>query len=153
MPSYRLCIFQMENIDKQHEVVKKSLFKFVNTHISNADLSVVDEIVLNYVIAILEEASEDPNFDVDGKCQFSCSERFCYQMNTIWIYFWNAQICMVFFVNECEIFLGFVEMMSAYLPDFSQIETGKVYQWIVALENEMSNEKKTAADTNEMSIK
>lgn len=67
MPSYRLCIFQMENIDKQHEVVKKSLFKFVNTHISNADLSVVDEIVLNYVIAILEEASEDPNFDVDGK--------------------------------------------------------------------------------------
>lgn len=62
-------VFQMENIDKQHEVVKKSLFEFVNTHISNADLSVVDEIVLNYVIAILEEASEDPNFDVDGMCQ------------------------------------------------------------------------------------
>lgn len=58
--------FQMENIDKQHEAVKKSLFEFVNTHISNADLSVVDEIVLNYVIAILEEASEDPHFDVDG---------------------------------------------------------------------------------------
>lgn len=56
----------MENIDKQHEAVKKSLFQFVNTHISNADLSVVDEIVLNYVIAILEEASEDPHFDVDG---------------------------------------------------------------------------------------
>lgn len=57
----------MENIDKQHEAVKKSLFAFVNTHISNADLSVVDEIVLNYVTAILEEVSEDPNFDVDGE--------------------------------------------------------------------------------------
>lgn len=44
-------------------------------------------------------------------------------------------------------------MMSAYLPDFSQIETGKVYQWIVDLENKMSNEKKTANDTHEMSIK
>lgn len=57
----------MENIDKQHDAVKKSLFAFVNTHISNADLSVVDEIVLNYVTAILEEVSEDPNFDVDGE--------------------------------------------------------------------------------------
>lgn len=68
MSFHGLYIFQMENIDKQHEVVKKSLFEFVNTHTSNADFSVVDEIVLNYVIAILEEASEDPNFDVDGKC-------------------------------------------------------------------------------------
>lgn len=56
----------MTNIDKQHEIVKASLFHFVNTHITAADLSVVDEIVLNYVISILEEASEDPNFDVDG---------------------------------------------------------------------------------------
>lgn len=57
----------MTNIDKQHEIVKTSLFHFVNTHITAADLSVVDEIVLNYVISILEEASEDPNFDVEGK--------------------------------------------------------------------------------------
>lgn len=56
----------MTNIDKQHEIVKASLFHFVNTHITAADLSVVDEIVLNYVISILEEASEDPNFDVEG---------------------------------------------------------------------------------------
>lgn len=61
----------MANIDKLNEsaindMVKTSLFEFVNKHIQNADLSVVDEIVLNYVIAILEEASEDPNFDVDG---------------------------------------------------------------------------------------
>lgn len=55
-------------MEKLHEMVKTSLFQFVNTHIDAADLSVVDEIVLNYVIAILEEATEDPNFDVDGKC-------------------------------------------------------------------------------------
>lgn len=63
----------MTNIDKQHEIVKASLFQFVNTHITAADLSVVDEIVLNYVISILEEASEDPNFDVDGMFLFSIS--------------------------------------------------------------------------------
>lgn len=57
----------MTNIDKLHEMVKTSLFQFVNKHIKAADLSVVDEIVLNYVIAILEEATEDPSFDVDGK--------------------------------------------------------------------------------------
>lgn len=57
----------MTNIDKLHEMVKSSLFQFVNKHIKAADLSVVDEIVLNYVIAILEEATEDPSFDVDGE--------------------------------------------------------------------------------------
>lgn len=57
----------MANIEKQQEIVKKSLFDFVNKHISGADLSVVDEIVLSYVISILEEASQDPCFDVDGK--------------------------------------------------------------------------------------
>lgn len=57
----------MTNIDKLHEMVKSSLFQFVNKHIKAADLSVVDEIVLNYVIAVLEEATDDPNFDVDGE--------------------------------------------------------------------------------------
>lgn len=65
----------------------------------------------------------------------------------------NTQIFVFLLLFVFEKCLGFVEMMSAYLPDFSQIETGKVYQWIVDLENKMSNEKKTAADTNEMSIK
>lgn len=60
-------ILQMTNIDKLHEMVKASLLQFVNKHIRAADLSVVDEIVLNYVIAILEEATEDPNFDVEGE--------------------------------------------------------------------------------------
>lgn len=57
----------MANIDKQHEIVKSSLSAFVNDHISGADLSVVDEIVLSYVISILEEASQDPCFDVEGR--------------------------------------------------------------------------------------
>lgn len=56
----------MANIDRQHEIVKSSLSAFVNNHISGADLSVVDEIVLSYVISILEEASQDPCFDVEG---------------------------------------------------------------------------------------
>lgn len=56
----------MTNIDKLHEIVKESLNQFVNSHITAADLSVVDEIVLNYVISILEEAAEDPHFDVEG---------------------------------------------------------------------------------------
>lgn len=64
-------IMQMTNIDKLHEMVKSSLFQFVNKHIKAADLSVVDEIVLNYVIAVLEEATDDPTFDVDG--EFLCS--------------------------------------------------------------------------------
>lgn len=66
----------MTNIDKLHEMVKTSLFQFVNKHIRAADLSVVDEIVLNYVIAILEEATEDPNFDVEGEKFFWFS--FCF---------------------------------------------------------------------------
>ncbi|CAD7084739.1 unnamed protein product [Hermetia illucens] len=56
----------MTNIEQQHEIVKNSLFEFVNLHIPGADLSVVDDIVLSYVISILEEASQDPYFDVDG---------------------------------------------------------------------------------------
>lgn len=77
----------MTNIDKQHEIVKASLFQFVNTHITAADLSVVDEIVLNYVISILEEASEDPNFDVDGECSnvFLC-EKYTVLSDVVWIY-------------------------------------------------------------------
>lgn len=69
-------IMQMTNIDKLHEMVKSSLFQFVNKHIKAADLSVVDEIVLNYVIAVLEEATDDPTFDVDGECFCVCSTCF-----------------------------------------------------------------------------
>lgn len=56
----------MTNIAQQHDLVKNSLFQFINTHIPGADLSIVDDIVLSYVISILEEASQDPCFDVEG---------------------------------------------------------------------------------------
>lgn len=56
----------MTNIAQQHDVVKNSFFHFINTHIPGADLSIVDDIVLSYVISILEEASQDPCFDVEG---------------------------------------------------------------------------------------
>ncbi|XP_030369913.1 CUE domain-containing protein 2 [Scaptodrosophila lebanonensis] len=56
----------MTNLEKQHEMVKRSLVQFVSAHIPGADFSVVDEIVLSYIISILEDASEDPCFDVEG---------------------------------------------------------------------------------------
>ena len=56
----------MTNFEKQHEIVKRSLVQFVSGHIPRADFSVVDEIVLSYVISILEEASQDPCFDIEG---------------------------------------------------------------------------------------
>lgn len=56
----------MTNLQEQHEIVKKSLIQFVSAHIPEADFSVVDEIVLSYIISILEEASQDPCFDVEG---------------------------------------------------------------------------------------
>ncbi|XP_067619701.1 CUE domain-containing protein 2 [Eurosta solidaginis] len=56
----------MTNMEKQNEMVKRSLVQFVSAHIPGADFSVVDEIVLQYVISILEEASQDPCFDVEG---------------------------------------------------------------------------------------
>ena len=58
---------QMTNIEQHHDVVKESFFHFIRKHIPKADLSIVDEIVLSYVISILEEASQDPCFDVEGK--------------------------------------------------------------------------------------
>lgn len=49
---------------------------------------------------------------------------------------------------------GFVEMMSAYFPDFSQIETAKVCEWIFELANEMSKKKNnTESNSTEASIK
>lgn len=57
---------KMTNFEKQHEIVKRSLIQFVSALIPGADFSVVDDIVLSYVISILEEASQDPCFDVEG---------------------------------------------------------------------------------------
>ncbi|XP_055377409.1 CUE domain-containing protein 2-A [Condylostylus longicornis] len=56
----------MATVEKEHQIVKESLIKFVSGHIPEADFSVVDEIILSYIISILEEAANDPGFDIDG---------------------------------------------------------------------------------------
>lgn len=55
----------MASVAKQQDLVKKSLVHFVSAHIPKADFSVVDEIVLTYIISILGEGSQDPCFEVD----------------------------------------------------------------------------------------
>ncbi|XP_065172231.1 CUE domain-containing protein 2 [Atheta coriaria] len=53
----------------QERIIKDSLFAFVRAHIPNGDLSLIDEIVLSYVVSILEDVSSDPVFDVEGFCE------------------------------------------------------------------------------------
>lgn len=60
----------MSAIAQQESLVKESLFQFITRNIPTADLNVIDDIVLAYVISILEEASQDPCFDVEGRNVF-----------------------------------------------------------------------------------
>lgn len=53
-------------IADQESTIKDSLFDFVRFHISDADLNLIDEIVLSYVIAFLEDVGDDSHFDVEG---------------------------------------------------------------------------------------
>jgi hypothetical protein len=55
------------NVNEQHAIVKKSLSQFMKKNIPGAKLNKVDQIVLEYVVSILEEASQDESFDVEGK--------------------------------------------------------------------------------------
>lgn len=62
----------MSAIAQQKVLVKEGLFQFITKHIPSADINVIDDIVLTYVISILEEASQDPCFDVEGeKCNLN----------------------------------------------------------------------------------
>lgn len=54
-------------IAEQESTIKDSLFEFVKKLIPDADLTLIDEIVLSYVVAILEDVSSDPVFDVEGR--------------------------------------------------------------------------------------
>ncbi|KAJ8978678.1 hypothetical protein NQ317_015646 [Molorchus minor] len=58
-----------KNIAEQESKIKDSLFEFVKGHIPGADLNLIDEIVLSYVIAVLEDVGSDPIFDVEGFCE------------------------------------------------------------------------------------
>lgn len=57
----------MTNIEQHHDLIKKSLSKFIKKNIPGANLKHVDQIVMEYVISILEEASQDESFDVEGE--------------------------------------------------------------------------------------
>ncbi|XP_018328078.1 CUE domain-containing protein 2 [Agrilus planipennis] len=57
------------NIAEQESKIRDSLFEFVKKQIPDADLNLIDEIVLSYVVAILEDVSSDPVFDVEAFCE------------------------------------------------------------------------------------
>ncbi|XP_059481213.1 CUE domain-containing protein 2 [Neocloeon triangulifer] len=64
----------MSSFAEHEDLIKEALFKFLRSYIPSAQLSSIDEIVLSYVVSILEElgmdfdGSED-TFDVDGFCE------------------------------------------------------------------------------------
>ncbi|XP_075988788.1 CUE domain-containing protein 2 [Anticarsia gemmatalis] len=51
---------------QQKALVREGLFHFITKHVPQADLTVIDDVILVYVISILQEASKDPCFDVEG---------------------------------------------------------------------------------------
>nr|CAI5863502.1 unnamed protein product [Callosobruchus analis] len=58
-----------KNIAEQESKIKESLFEFLKTHIAEADINLIDEIVLSYVIAVLEDVGTEPVFDIEGFCE------------------------------------------------------------------------------------
>ncbi|VEN33539.1 unnamed protein product [Callosobruchus maculatus] len=54
-----------KNIAEQESKIKESLFEFLKTHIAEADINLIDEIVLSYVIAVLEDVGTEPVFDIE----------------------------------------------------------------------------------------
>ncbi|KAJ2943388.1 hypothetical protein O0L34_g12198 [Tuta absoluta] len=88
----------MSPFTQQESFVKESLFQFIKNNVPTANLNAIDEFVLSYVTSILEEASQDSCFDVEG----------------------------------------FIEMMSAYVPEFAHMDPGAVCQWVLQLGAEMS---------------
>ena len=108
------------NVNEQHDIVKKSLSQFIKKNIPGANLKVLDEVVLEYVISILEEASQDESFDVEGN--------FAYCGILLSTLFYKFQ----FFYS------AFQEMMSAYFADFAKIDPAVICSWIFELESQLS---------------
>ncbi|EEB16459.1 conserved hypothetical protein [Pediculus humanus corporis] len=98
------------SIAEQEDLIKDSLFALVKNHIPTAQVSDIDEIVLTYVVSILEdlgtEVDVEDAFDVEGFC----------------------------------------EMLSAYLPDFVNIDHGSVCDWIFQLSSTLSQKKFKESD-------
>lgn len=107
----------MTNIEQHHDIVKKSLSQFIKKHIPGANLKYLDQIVLEYVISILEEASQDESFDVEGE--------------------WRTLLQLKHFVQSSSL-SAFQEMMSAYFSDFAKIDPAVICTWIFELESQLS---------------
>ncbi|XP_078050986.1 CUE domain-containing protein 2-A [Augochlora pura] len=56
-------------MDEKEELVKKSLFSFVRKEVPTAQLSLIDDIVLGYVVSMVEESALEEDLDVDGLCE------------------------------------------------------------------------------------
>ncbi|XP_024082990.1 CUE domain-containing protein 2 isoform X2 [Cimex lectularius] len=61
--------------EEKEDIVKESLFRFLMEHIPSAQISTIDEIVLSYVVSILEDLGEETTgdieeaFDAEGFCE------------------------------------------------------------------------------------
>ncbi|XP_043268018.1 CUE domain-containing protein 2 [Venturia canescens] len=56
-------------MDEKEELVKESLFSFVRNQVPDAQLSLIDDIVLSYVVSMVEENAMEDDLDVDGVCE------------------------------------------------------------------------------------
>ncbi|CRK99277.1 CLUMA_CG012673, isoform A [Clunio marinus] len=98
----------MNNIDHHHNVVKNSLAQFIKKNIPGANLkNVLDDIVLQYVISILEEASEDENFDVEAfqemmSAYFSDFAKINPALIYTWIFELESQLSKLNEPKECK---------------------------------------------------
>lgn len=63
--------------EEKELIVKESLFKFLMQHIPCAQISTIDEIVLSYVVSILEELGDESSGDVEDAFD---AEGFCEMM-------------------------------------------------------------------------
>ncbi|KAL7291040.1 hypothetical protein TKK_0015176 [Trichogramma kaykai] len=53
-------------MNEKEELVKKSLFSFVRKQVPTAQLNLIDDIVLGYVVSMVEESAIEEELDVDG---------------------------------------------------------------------------------------
>lgn len=56
--------------EDRNEIVKESLFDFITTHVPNADLEAVDDVIVSYVVAAIDAVRNTPGdfyLHVDGK--------------------------------------------------------------------------------------
>ncbi|XP_022200780.1 CUE domain-containing protein 2 [Nilaparvata lugens] len=89
-------------VDKE-DFVKQSLFKFLRKHIPSAQISSIDEIVLSYVVSILEDLGTEQSgeveeaFDAEGFCEMMAA--YFPQFSTIGL----PDVCMWMFELEATL--------------------------------------------------